>query len=392
MYNKVFQENATHLRAKYSSICLEADLGSKAEVNARINAANDTWKKYWYVWKNSALPAVDKARVYKAAVLPIILACLDTCVLGTSVVLRLEKWQMNKLRVMFLGSAVGLTNAAIREHVKVPTVETQLLSKRFSLWQELFRRPTEHVAALSAMFGHIEGVPDQIVSGKLSSHASPWARQFQRDISKMCKLSSVLATQVRRHSISHLADVSEFLSFNRKRLLSFQVSHEPVQTEVEQYVCSLCHFVFGSKVGRALHLYQTHHVQHPCFKFVLTNQCPTCCRMFSTVRQARKHVAYYFPSLEHGHSRNERSFVIRHSAVSRCRACSDYPFSNHAQMLQHCAEHIASLARESSQNAELANVYCTTPCQHARPQRERRRQGQGKILSGQKLKQGAWKR
>ena len=125
--------------------------------------------------------------------------------------------------------------------------------------------------------------------------------------------------------------------------------------------CNLCDHLCRGNAGLALHFRHRHHGGNIIFKFVPANRCPLCSRTFPTVRQARLHVARFFPrpcAGSHNDRHNDRVYELHAPRSLHCVDCPSLLFRSFDHLQSHCRSHLQQL---SSRYGDVALQRRTAP-------------------------------
>lgn len=344
-FQQALGHKAKHLGFVYPSHCLDADCGAKVEVTSRICAANKAWRNFRQLWAQQAVPLPKRTMFYCALVFSVLLAGLESLVLSSSQLKRLEVWHTSKLRYLLFGLARGQTNIQVRTSCRIASVEAALLKRRIHFWQRLAAKPAEHTAVIAALSGQINSLLDQLTGAVPSSCANPWLKQAWKDLQFVASLDPAFQQELSQKGWQQLYLCSSFLRFSAKRVPCFSSSCDPSVRRIPDIACNICGQQFRSAPGLATHKRRIHHVMHASFAFVISNQCPRCRRCFSGARQARKHLVRYFPNACRGNLVTHFPVLVpRHL---HCVACPQLVFRCFEDLQQHCNHHLSRLADQS---------------------------------------------
>lgn len=172
----------------------------KSELSVRVEKAKRAWASMGKFWSKPA-PEKFKLTCYRALVLNALLSGLEALVPSEKDMRTLEFFQLKCLRRIMCGGACfkilrqaadgsqyvqfrALTNSAVRESLRVPTIASELRARRIRWLQNMCRWKTAgaitlHILESRFLWEH----DDQIASnGRLTNLSSPWVVQFYRDI------------------------------------------------------------------------------------------------------------------------------------------------------------------------------------------------------------------
>lgn len=293
---KAIAHEILHLGITIPAACMDSDFGSKVEVSKRLQAATKAWnenKNFWIRWD---VPLRYRVIVYVATCFSKLTAGLVAFVLSRAQEDRLEKWHIKRLRVMLLGYAAGSTNYQVRQVCNVPSVHAALLKRRIRFLQKVSSNPEHHAAWNAALTGNLHGAPEQLNGNFPSQDANPWLRQFWKDLQEVASLSHEVSQELQVNGWRFLYRSTAFrrLPVSRLKKIDSPCDDKPEVLE-KQCTCSQCGQVCASSAGLASHAYQQHHSQPLVNKYVLSNACPLCGFVASTIKQTKRHLRRSFP-------------------------------------------------------------------------------------------------
>eukprot|EP00930_Biecheleria_cincta_P000178 TRINITY_DN10038_c0_g1_i1.p1 TRINITY_DN10038_c0_g1~~TRINITY_DN10038_c0_g1_i1.p1 ORF type:complete len:306 (-),score=32.99 TRINITY_DN10038_c0_g1_i1:1035-1886(-) len=276
--------------------CNDKDLGSKPEVAQRLKVASQAWSALWLFWTNRAVTLKIRAHIYRALVFSRLITGLTTFVLSTSLEKKLEVWHLNKLRTLMLGSAVALTNREVRIACGIPSVHAALLRGRLKFVQRLALHPQVHAACSGALAGTIKGGQEQLRGKVPDDRANPWLLQFWKDLQIAAQTSDQLNSDLSRYGWKELYKSHALQTLDFSKLPFFST---PCDAEIRVHSHESCRCWCGhlctSNASFAMHAFRAHHVQMYLFRFVQSNECPSCLQVLASKRQARLHLIRHFP-------------------------------------------------------------------------------------------------
>jgi hypothetical protein len=257
---------------------------------------------------------------------------------------RLEHWHVNKLRLLLLGAAPGLTNLAVRTCCNIPSVHCELLKARIRFWQTLARTPQHHIALVAALGGDLLASKQQLNGNKPSDFANPWLKQMWCYLQFAGLYDSNLADDLQHLGWKGLPNSSSFLKFQTNKLPNFSTPCDPGnRTASAEFVTCDCGQICHGSAGLAMHAFMRHHVQPPIFKCVCSNVCPCCNSVFSTKRHARLHLLRAFPRpCPERKSFNPRHFPLLKPKQYNCLTCQLH-FNTWPAQQHHLAQHVEQL-------------------------------------------------
>ncbi|CAK0882542.1 unnamed protein product [Prorocentrum cordatum] len=155
---------------KYLGVRMAASGSYQTEITHRLQSANQAHSRLLRrAFKGGFSPKM-KIRLWKALVRSVGLYALEVAVMSKRELLRLESWQVRKLRGLLHSPAHinKLTNREIRRKARVPTVESTLQHRRLKWWRRVlwpvFRGPTPDLydatlAVRAVIFGRFSFEP-----------------------------------------------------------------------------------------------------------------------------------------------------------------------------------------------------------------------------------------
>ena len=202
------------------------------------------------------------------------------------------------------------------------------------------------------MSGEIPGLASQLVGKSPAAHANPWLKQAWADLKQVAEKDSTFSIELHEHGWLGLYRCASFFKFSTRKISAFSSSCDPsiASRREPDVVCNLCGTRCRSHVGLVVHRRRSHGIQSAITTFVRGNQCPRCNRCFSNVRQARRHLARYFPGTCRADNHSGYSVVCPARLI--CIACPSLRFGSFEQLQQHCNGHLSRLAAQISNSSD----------------------------------------
>ena len=181
-----------------------------------------------------------------------------------------------------------------------------LRQRRLLLWQKNARWPAQHLAVAAVLAGDIDHSPNQLTGRFPSCLANPWLRLAWRDFCSLGSVYESVRTELTTHGWSGLPCCLTFLGLDLGKLPGCVLSSSDrhlVHAVARQVFCEerlpaggRCGARCSGPEGLAMHRYHALRVSALEMRAVVTNQCPRCLTIFVSTRQARLHLARFFPS------------------------------------------------------------------------------------------------
>ncbi|CAE8639505.1 unnamed protein product [Polarella glacialis] len=304
------------LSARYLGAQIKLSGGEVQEINARINAANICWYALSGFWFAAEIKVQYKLRVFRANILSVLTAGLEAWVLPLSQIHRLESWRMQKLRIILQGKGTfqaldnnnnaiyrAIPDAELRKRYKQATIQSELCVRRLSWLRTRIMFPSSWIALRALICQPLSFETQQQLDrhGQPTDNASPWLKQIKTDCDQLHKVApSFPGVEALPRGIWSLLAHDSCLPRYRskfKKVKSYHVPPPPDQQhnttredESMLLTCTLCEYQAASNKALATHRRRAHNLSRGVALRVITNQCPFCFAVFSTVAAALAHV------------------------------------------------------------------------------------------------------
>lgn len=277
--------------AKYLGTLLAASGSHTHEVRSRVSKATTALSRVARgVWRH-AIGLELKVRLYLTLVRSVL--CYGT-----------ECWHLNKTQLRMLEQVQNRalrwaskapshitheTSEALRERLRVPTVESWIRLARLRWLRKALRAPELHQQALCALFGSTQWDAQPPTVSSLGHLA-----QMRDDLEALfgtCDLTP--AGRIAESTLARLRDASETAL---EGVLSYTSTAERQQTRLigprnrPVHQCSTCAASFDTLQRKALHEYSAHGHRNARRAVVTEARCPYCEGTFASLETARRHV------------------------------------------------------------------------------------------------------
>ena len=298
-------------QARYLGNIRQADGGTQANVDKRRGAAQEAFyllKGFW----GSKNGADTVRRVFHSNVVGAALAGLEAEVLTTTdlarldtLLARLAREAMGKRawRAVPGGEDRPLRNGEIREWMRLPTVETELRSRRLRWWAQMVCRPRDSVQVMAALFAPLQLEIDLGVR----AGDPPWVEQLRADWDELERVTGEALGMrgiEQQHGVAALLGPHWRAWWSRRDTRGVR-SYRDRQPAVEpdegragvRVSCGLCGAdgapcaYTGTRLQVVTHQRYVHGVQDVARRVVVGNSCPLCGRAYKKKRDAEDHVA-----------------------------------------------------------------------------------------------------
>ncbi|CAE8638109.1 unnamed protein product [Polarella glacialis] len=210
------------------------------EISVRILAARKAWAAMGAFWYRETIPCRVRVQIFMALVRNALLSGLETIVLTAPQWLQLERIQMRYLRALMCSQACvktqelqstgqvlikyhALTNTQVRTSLHVPTLQSEMTSRRVKWLQQMAQQPEQAKLVFALLHGYFlweQGQPVQ-PNGKLTSAASPWLVQHAHDVSLVAQSNTTFAADWTQTGWWAIFTSDAFHKFNPQLLKRF---------------------------------------------------------------------------------------------------------------------------------------------------------------------------
>ena len=338
MYTRGVGAGKTLPTARYLGGRRSYDNSCHHEISHRVRAAYGGYNSMGSFWSRASGCRRATLLVFRCMVHEALLSGLEALFLSASDVRKLDKVVMQLGRKIMRGGAclkqrvaqpdgsevvkyTAKPNAFVWRFLRIAPSEIELRIKRLVFWQQVARAPSKHAALLATMFAQFpfEDSPTLYPDGRPASDSHAWVTLLCNDIEALREVDVVahIAEQMDGKPVRLFHDplCEQFAlidcSILRKAFLSVAIpppGYVDVPAEVEPpndgiddptHVChdtlpdgSICGARFSS--FRALQSHRRKAAGHsfiaPECRLAITNQCPWCKCVFSTIAHARRHI------------------------------------------------------------------------------------------------------
>ena len=286
---------------KYLGAQFQMSGSTLKEVDSRIDSARKAFNRLSRkVWANRKLPLRLRVMLYNSLVSSILLYGLEVRQLTRAQIARLEKFQTRCIRNLLEkpNAVAHESNQSIRKEAGVFTVESQLMHKRLSFWQKVFRSQNALRPVRAAVFGSFSWD-----TKPQTYNQSPVVRQIIDDLTFLRDQSNQRGIPWNHNQVSH--NMAEWFKQVPKTKLRLVLGHESMhelrersQREVREsyphnpeFLCLLCEppRQMGSKRSLATHRWSAHGIIDDVRAQVRNNVCPGCDLPFVNKEGAQIH-------------------------------------------------------------------------------------------------------
>ena len=184
-----------------------------------------------------------------------------------------------------------------------------------------------------------------MVKGRLTAAASPWARMLLQDLQQAARFDKDIQDDIDKYGVHCMTKSHAFLTFKRRQVLSYELLHEPEHAADQSFECRVCARMFSTHAGLNMHMFKGHNMQRAVFQFVISNECPICRVLFSSIRTTRLHLARFFPEPCRPKRTHDYKYTLRHPRSLMCHRCRCV-FGSYGELLEHMQKHLQQLARD----------------------------------------------
>ncbi|CAE8600511.1 unnamed protein product, partial [Polarella glacialis] len=276
------------------------------EVRARLQAARTHWRMLGRFWSKQAVKRRIRVLLYCSLVRNDLIRAAETLVLTLAEQQQLERAQTYYLRTILgkealvehNGQMVYRTSEQLRRQLQMPTLQSTLRVRRLLWLKAIVKHNLEAVLLLAVLLAPIGTEQQFDSSGRPTSSANPWLRQWCSDLAAYRCLSVDWAAVFEREGF--FAALNErFLKLKFRKLQGYQLP-EVKRPNVPERVGVTCEIVdghgdacarhFETKQALVTHQRKKHAVFNRVTSIVVTNQCPWRHHIFSSRASARVHV------------------------------------------------------------------------------------------------------
>ena len=301
----ITQPNVVYLGATFT------DNGSlNSEVSARVAAARRAWYMLKRIWTFRELDISKRLHLFRRAVETTLLSGLVTAPLLKSQINRLESWRMQKIWTIVRRHSLfrtveqpnlparytSLPYDEIRRRFSLPTLQS-ILDVSVLRWIKAMATHPEHYVALRAsLFGTLGSFTDSPIDqhGALTSFASSWLFWVRDCCVELHRVNPAFPDIITLpNGFLQLFSPDSPLLLPEARIYMLLTPTRDVSVQTATYStaeCPTCHALFSSRVACACHRRIVHQDGREHSWTVVTNQCPYCGRVLSSVRAVRDHL------------------------------------------------------------------------------------------------------
>ena len=355
------------------------------EVALRIQAAKVAWARMGSFWFRSGANTRSKLLVYKALVQSTLLSGLEVLVLEKQKYQQLDGFILRTGRKLLQGRAcnkelqsdgsiryTACSSKAVWKMLGLCPSQLELRVRRLRWYQQLASNISEHICILMAMFGRLgfDDVDTVGADGKIRSSANPWALQFQEDMQALAaiddgqslldRLQGCMVLVFTQYSGDFLAvDVSALRGTFAPNCIPppgwvpspvEEVFDDDVDDVEHTFICDCtladgrpCQQGFPTAQALAVHKSSTKGGTHDNLsdisKVSITNKCPWCKNVFSSVLSARNHIRRTLGRGYCGGTGSHVVFEVQQPESLQCRVC-EVCFDSVEDLLDHVSSHV----------------------------------------------------
>ena len=354
------------------------------ELHARRQAVVMGWHAFGRFWRSRA-PRRQKILAYRAMIYGHALSGLVAMQPPPGELRRLQRVVHGYARSMLGQEACQMTedeaggrkyhkisDLQLQKLIRTSTLETKLRVQRLRWWQHIVRFPEQHAHLISTIFGTFEWEEYSTLDhqGRLHEHANPWARELVKDIEYLGRHDGgQWVDQMDSRPMMLFTDEDirqQFLIMDVTVLRWASLSHSipPHGTVLAEATAQEEHTVqwqcthvnnggirctYSADTIRQLKCHERfkHGQVTQWWKYVVTNQCPFCERVFNMQSSAHRHVAQRMREGRCGQREGPAAAGCAVLVVPdlHCPTC-DYVAVTVAELQAHIREHLFAIEGE----------------------------------------------
>ena len=336
-------------------------------------------------WFRSGANTRSKLLVYKALVQSTLLSGLEVLVLEKQKYQQLDGFILRTGRKLLQGRAcnkdlqsdgsiryTACSSKAVWKMLGLCPSQLELRVRRLRWYQQLASNISEHICILMAMFGRLglDDVDTVGADGKIRSSANPWALQFQEDMQALAAIDDgqSLLDRLQRCMVLVFTQYSgDFVAVDVSALRGTfapncvpppgwvpspveEVFDDDVDDVEHTFICECtladgrpCQQGFPTAQALAVHKSSTKGGTHDNLsdisKVSITNKCPWCKNVFSSVLSARNHIRRTLGRGYCGGTGSHVVFEVQQPESLQCRVC-EVCFDSVEDLLDHVSSHV----------------------------------------------------
>eukprot|EP00972_Heterocapsa_arctica_P048556 7156634-Heterocapsa_arctica.AAC.1 len=129
--------------------------------------------------------------LYRCLVMSTLTSGLTALALSPTETAQLDRFHLQKLSVLLHGEAAYYTSNWVLQRLHIPSIASFLCAQRIRWLQRIIGQPDAHMLLLAVVTGRsrISHGDALDASYQITQHASPWLRQWWRDLQEVAKVA-----------------------------------------------------------------------------------------------------------------------------------------------------------------------------------------------------------